>query len=102
VGVTVPDRDADELNYVCAAEVSKFGAVPKGLVKLVLAPATYAVFAHDGHISTLHETFAAIWNDWFPESGRTPVEAPSLERHNPAFDTRTGQGGVTVWIPLQA
>jgi AraC family transcriptional regulator len=102
VGVTVPDRDADELTYVCAAEVSRFGAVPEGLAKLVLAPATYAVFPHDGHISTLRDTFAAIWNDWFAESGRVPAEAPSLERHNPTFDTRTGEGGVMLWIPLEA
>ncbi len=100
VGISTIGDDGEDLRYVCAAEVTKFGAVPKGLVKLTVAPATYAVFAHDGHVATLHQTYVAIWNDWFPASGRMPAEAPGFERHNPAFDTRTGEGGVTVWIPV--
>jgi AraC family transcriptional regulator len=42
----------------------------------------------------------AIWNDWFPTSGSMPKKAATLEHHNRSFDPRTGEGGVTVWIPL--
>ena len=59
-----------------------------------------AVFAHNDHISTLRHTYDAIWNEWMPASGRTVAEAPSLDRHNETFDTRTGNGGVTIWIPV--
>jgi AraC family transcriptional regulator len=100
VGISTIGDDGADMRYVCAAEVTKFGTVPKGLVRLVLAPATYAIFAHDGHIATLQQTYVAIWNAWFAESGRIPAEAPGFERHNSDFDTRTGEGGVTVWIPL--
>jgi hypothetical protein len=31
-----------------------------------------------------------------------PTEAPGLERHNDIFDPRTGNGGVTIWIPIHA
>lgn len=99
VGINI-GNDEDGLQYVCAAQVSRFGAIPKGLMKLTLAPATYAVFAHDDHITKLHQTYVTIWNDWFPASGKAPADAPSFERHNPTFDTRTGEGGVTIWIPL--
>jgi len=99
VGITTGGEDGD-LQYVCAAQVSRFGHVPKGLVKLTLAPATYAVFAHDDHITRLHRTYVTIWNDWFPASGKAPADAPGFERHNPTFDTRSGEGGVTIWIPL--
>jgi AraC family transcriptional regulator len=102
VGISAAAQVDGEINYVCAAEVSRFGKIPKGLVELTLPPALYADFAHNDHITTLHKTYRAIWNDWFPASGKTPAEAPAFERHNASFDTRTGNGGVTIWIPLSA
>ncbi len=89
------------IDYVCAAEVTRFGAVPGGLVKLTLAPRTYAVFSHDAHIAKLRETYDAIWNEWFADAGRTPADAPGFERHNETFDPRTGEGGACIWIPLE-
>ena len=94
--------NADGIEYVCAARVKTFGPVPKDCVKLTLSPATYVVFAHDDHVTQLRETYEAIWNDWFLKSGTTPAEAPSFERHNNTFDPRTGNGGVTIWIPIHA
>jgi AraC family transcriptional regulator len=98
-GITTASDD-DGIQYVCAAEVARLGNIPNGLIKLALASQTYAVFAHDAHVSQLRETYDAIWNQWFPHSGRTPAEAPGFERHNATFDPRTGNGGATIWIPL--
>jgi AraC family transcriptional regulator len=100
VGITTASDD-DGIEYVTAAGVRKFGAAPKGLVNLTLAPATYAVFAHDGHVTQIRQTYRAIWNDWFPSSGRAPAEAPGFERHNETFDPRTGNGGCTIWLPIK-
>jgi AraC family transcriptional regulator len=99
VGITT-GSDENGIDYVCAAGVSTFGRVPKACIKVTLAPAVYAVFAHDGHVTQLRETYNAIWNDWFPKSSRTPAEAPGFERHNSTFDPRTGNGGVTIWLPI--
>lgn len=73
---------------------------PSLLLASHLAPATYAVFAHDGHVTQIPATYNAIWNDWLPASGITPAEAPGFERHNDTFDPRTGDGGITIWIPI--
>ena len=100
VGITAAAND-DGIDYVCAARVSEFGEIPTGCVKLTLAPATYAVFVHDGHITEIRQTYDAIWNEWFPKSGKHPAEAPGLERHNASFDPRTGNGGVTIWLPVK-
>lgn len=100
VGITTASND-DGIQYVCAAGVSKFGKRPTGLTDITLAPATYAVFAHDGHVTEIRDTYQAIWNDWFPKSGREPAEAPGFERHNDTFDPRTGNGGCTIWLPLK-
>jgi AraC family transcriptional regulator len=101
VGITTGSNN-DGIEYVCAAGVTKFGLVPKNCIKLTLRPATYIVFAHDGHVTQIRETYEAIWNNWFPKSGKTPAEAPGFERHNDTFDPRTGRGGVTIWIPIRA
>jgi len=96
---TGADGEAD-LSYTCAIEVSRFSAAPAGLVNVTVKPASYVVFAHNQHVSELSQTYAAIWNDWLPANGHEPAEAPSLEKPNATFDTRTGEGGLTVWIPL--
>jgi AraC family transcriptional regulator len=100
VGITTGSND-DGIEYVCATGVMKFGRVAKNCIKLTLSPATYVVFAHDDHVTQIRETYKAIWNNWFPKSGKTPAEKPGLERHNDSFDPRTGNGGVTIWIPIR-
>ncbi len=98
VGVTMQDEEG-ALSYICAAEVTRFGRIPHGLTKVSLAPQTYLVFDHQGHITELDQTYAAIWDEWLPASRWNPADAPGLQRHNPTFDPRTGNGGVTIWIP---
>lgn len=48
-----------EMRYVCAAEVTGFGTIPKGLTKATLAPQTYLVFEHNDHITKLDDTYAS-------------------------------------------
>jgi AraC family transcriptional regulator len=100
VGITTASND-DGIQYVTAAGVTRFGNVAQDLIKLTLLPQTYAVFAHDGHVTQIRETYRAIWNDWFPKSGKAPAEAPGFERHNETFDPRTGNGGCTIWLPIK-
>lgn len=100
VGIAANLDDDGNFDYVCAAEVTRFSDVPREFVKLKVPRQIYAVFQHRGHISTLDQTFNAIWNDWIPADGKSVVDGPSLERHNPVFDPQTGNGGVTIWIPV--
>jgi len=94
------DEDGN-FEYMTAVEVAKVSDLPKGLSQLRIPAQQYAVFRHSGHVSTLGETYSAIWNDWLPAQDRKAVNAPCLERHLETFDTRTGLGGVDVWIPLE-
>ena len=43
----------------------------------------------------------AIWNEWLPANGRRAANGPTIERHLETFDTRTGLGGVEIWIALE-
>lgn len=102
IGVTEAPDDEGEFNYVCAAEVSRFGKVPAGLRKVEFPARRYAVFEHHGHVSRLYETYSAIWNDGLSAQGLTLADSPIIERHNSEFDPRTGEGGLTLWLPLAA
>ena len=59
----------------------------------------YAVFEHDGHISSIGETWRAILDDWLPKSGKTLAEGPEFELYEADFDL-SKPGGVSIWIPL--
>lgn len=101
VGITT-DEEVGRMRHVCAAEVTRFGATPKGLTDITLAPQAYLVFEHDGHITQLDDMYDAIWDEWLPAHDKQPIQAPSLQRHNATFDPSTGYGGVTIWVPVVA
>jgi AraC family transcriptional regulator len=102
IGVSFSADDDGEFLYMCGAEVHRFGDPSNDLLHLEIPPRRYAVFEHRGHVSTIYETYRSIWRDALPASGRTVADAPVIERHNPTFDPRTGDGGLTLWIPLAA
>lgn len=101
VGLSRAADDEGQFEYICAVEVSRFGDTPKELLKLELPPRSYAVFEHRGHICALGDTYSSIWNEALPGLNRVVANAPILERHNPTFNPRTGEGGIALWIPLE-
>ncbi len=100
IGVSYSADDDGQFQYMCGAEVYRFGKRPRELLHLEIPARQYAVFEHRGHVSTIFETYRGIWNDALPAMGRAVADAPVIERHNPAFNPRTGEGGLTLWIPL--
>ena len=100
VGVSFSADDDGQFQYMCGAVVHRFGERARGLLQLEIPPRQYAVFEHRGHVSTIYETYRTIWSDAMPATGRSVADAPVIERHNPTFDPRTGEGGLTLWIPL--
>jgi AraC family transcriptional regulator len=100
IGVMYGADDDGEFQYMCGAAVHRFGARSRDLVQLEIGPRQYAVFEHRGHVSTIYETYRSIWNEAMPATGLSVADAPVIERHNPAFNPRTGVGGLTLWIPL--
>ncbi|HLJ52502.1 MAG TPA: AraC family transcriptional regulator, partial [Rhizomicrobium sp.] len=87
-GVSTNLDEEGNFDYICAVEVKRFGALPKGLMRIILPPQTYTVFRHDSHVSEIGQTYRAIWDDWVPDKGRTIPDAASIERHMETFDTR--------------
>jgi len=100
IGIQKAADEEGGFDYICAAEVTAFGTLPEGLQRIEIPARRCAVFEHRGHVSTLLDTYAAIWNEELQEHGWTPSQAPTIERHAPSFDPETGEGGIALWIAL--
>jgi AraC family transcriptional regulator len=100
IGLCEPPDDEGAFSYACAARVEAFGRLAPELSQFECAARTYAVFAHNDHVSTIFDTYRAIWNEALPALGRTAADSPVLEFHNEAFDPDTGLGGLRLCIPL--
>lgn len=100
IGMCEPPDDEGCFNYVCAAKVEAFERQLPGLGSFECEPRSYAVFAHNDHVSTIFDTYTAIWNQALPAMARTVADCPVLELHNDTFDPDTGLGGVQLCIPL--
>lgn len=99
-GVCYNGDGEGNIDYMSGVEVTDFDNLPAELSKVRLSEKTYAVFTHKGHISDIHHTWASIWSQWFPASGRQHADAPDFERYGPDFDPKTGSGGFEIWIPV--
>jgi AraC family transcriptional regulator len=101
-GVCLNGDDEGNYDYIAGVEVADFSELPPELGRVRIPAQRYAVFSHDDHISTIRRTVNTIWNKWLPESGHKVADAPNFERYGEAFDLRTGNGGLEIWIPIKA
>ena len=95
-----PDEEGG-FEYIAGVRVNRVDELPPGFTHQRLPARRYAVFPHHGHISSIHETFAAIFQRWLPNSGLQAADAPEFERYSADFDPMAGTGRVEVWVPLQ-
>lgn len=99
-GVAYNTDNDGSFDYLCGVEVASFAGLPDELARVRIPARRYAVFAHRDHISTIRSTMTTIWTQWLPQSGHQVADAPNFERYGEEFDSRTGAGGLEIWIPL--
>lgn len=102
VGLAGPFDKDGAFDYACAVEVSAQAEPPAGATVLHLPAAEYAIFRHQGHVSTIGGTYRRILDQALPERGWTMPHQPTLERHDSGFDADTGGGGVSIWVAVTA
>jgi AraC family transcriptional regulator len=95
----------DGCEYLAGFEVSESAVLPKDFSSTDIPANEYAVFSHEGHVSTLRNTFDAVFTDWLPNSGfeiaaTAGGEPYLLERYGEGFDPMTGRGDIEIWIPV--
>jgi len=95
------DEDGN-MEYLSGVQVADFSSVPRNFGLLCVPARRCAVFLHRDHISTIRDTWIAIWNQWLPASGHEVADAPFFERFGESFDPLTGLGGAEIWVPIVA
>jgi|JI61114BRNA_FD_contig_31_4091867_length_540_multi_3_in_0_out_0_1 AraC family transcriptional regulator len=92
--------DADGFEYMCAVETPSFDSFNVGDGRLKLLPQHYLVLIHEGNISSIKETWQAIWR-WLPTTAYKIAHKPVFERYDERFNGNTGNGLVELWIPIE-
>jgi len=95
------DESGVNFTYACAVEVRAFPAQPKEFARIELPARSYAVWPHRGHASSVGATCAAIFSHGLAQAKLEPLHEPMFERYDEAFDPRTGNGGLEVWVPVK-
>lgn len=100
-GVVCSSDAVGNAEYMCGLEVMEFSGLPPEMDRLRIPEQTYAVFSHDGHISTLQNTWQSIWDDWYPDSGYEAANTPDFERYGEGYSQEAGIGGIEIWFPIK-
>ena len=96
--VTPPDK----LRYdACIAADRPFR--PEGEIGVQEIPGgEYAVVAHKGPYEKLPDTYAWLYGDWLPRSGREPAESPGFQHyHNTPAVTAPEDLVTDIYVPLR-
>ncbi|MBI4920453.1 MAG: AraC family transcriptional regulator [Devosia nanyangense] len=116
IGQMVGDKSGDSFGVVGRMEGSDggfdyFTAVPigpdlemvPGVTVMSLPAARYARFRHQGHISDIRSTCAAVFDDGVPALGveTDPTYFSFLEYYGEDFNPQNGTGTVEIWVALK-
>ncbi len=99
-GVVADFEEDCSFGYLAGVEVSPRADLDEGMAYIDIPAQRYAVFAHQGHISTMRRTAYSIWAQYFPNSTLIPTGGPNFERYGAEHDPFTGHGLVEVWVPI--
>jgi AraC family transcriptional regulator len=87
-------------SYICSVKVSDFDNVPEGMISRIIPEHLYAVFRHNGPMSSLPETLKYIWGSWLPKSNYEYVEKPDFELYAPGTQSEDPDKILFLHIPV--
>jgi AraC family transcriptional regulator len=99
-GVCTSSDESGSMTYLCGVEVLAFDTIAQEFATLRIPQHRYAVFTHEGHLSTIRATWEAIFTTGLPLLGAQVADAPDFEKYDERFDPRSGNGIVEIWMPL--
>jgi AraC family transcriptional regulator len=74
--------------------------VPNGMVSRTIPAHLYAVFRHDGAVSSLPDTMKYIWGSWLPKSDYEYVEKPDFELYSTDVQSKKTEKTLFLHIPV--
>lgn len=96
------ERDGG-FDYFSAVPLPKGVEALPGMTEMTLPAGRYVRFRHEGHISGIRNTCAAVYETGMPALGEEPDTRwfSILEYYGADFDPATGMGTVEVWLKLK-
>jgi AraC family transcriptional regulator len=92
----------DTYFYLAGVEVSDLSDLDGDLTGFRLPAQRWAIFPHEGHVTTIASTIDAVFTRALPAAGLTPGDMPDLlERYDERFDPWGGGGGFEIWVPVK-
>ncbi|MES2102872.1 MAG: helix-turn-helix domain-containing protein [Pseudomonadota bacterium] len=93
-------EDSDELEYVCAVEVTAFELIPAGMLTLEQPACTYAKFAHRGAVNLIDNTVNYIYSTRLSQSGTRHVGTADLEFYGAGYSPGSPDSLMHYAIPI--
>lgn len=88
--------------YLAGVEVADLSDLDNDFTVIRLPAQRWAIFRHEGHVTTIASTIHAVFAQALPAAGLTPGDIPHLlERYEASFDPWTGAGGFEIWVPVK-
>ena len=103
-GVNGPmPEGSDGFDYFAAAPLAKGKDLIPGLTEMTVPAGTYARYTHEGHISKIRATCAAVF-EALPELGRETDHRwfSFIEYYGPDFEPSSGMGTVELWVKFRS
>lgn len=100
-GVSHDIKADGQFGYLCGMQLKKDATVPLGLTTQTIPAGNYAKFRIKENISTIGHKMNRAMNEWLPNSGYEKADGPVVEFYGSEFDSRTGDGGFEIWIPVR-
>jgi AraC family transcriptional regulator len=94
------NQASQTLSYLSGFEVPDFNDLPKGVTRLIIPAAHYAVFTHTEGIATIIKTWRFIMDEWLPSTGNKHSPTPDFELYDERFTKAPATGPVEIWIPI--
>lgn len=86
--------------YLAGMEVDASAKVPEGMLSLDMPEKEYAVFEHHGALDDLHDTYGAIYDDWFGKSEYRPSGEYDFELYDERFQYGKPESVMEIWVPI--
>ena len=92
--------DDTPFTYLVGMEVNTDQEAPKDMQSRIVPEADYAVFEHKGSLDTLHDTYAAIYDQWLPQSAYDRAKSDDFEVYDERFNYGKPDSIMEIWVPV--
>jgi len=93
-------EQSERLEYHAVTAVTKYGQVPKDMVKIEIPKTKYAKFSHKGEVKDLDNTVNYIYSSWLLKSRFSHTYAADIEFYGSDYHPVSSESTIHYAIPI--